>query len=240
MALKIIDITAIDDDLSEIQRELSFQAHCDSDYVTKYYGSYLRGTDLWIIMEYMGTGSALDLVRTLARCAGWIQPVACVGLFFSHAGTYCVAVPPETGRCCCFGGGGGGTQLKAAQRTGAKLSEEQVRVIISGTLHGLAYLHGSNKLHRDVKAANVLVSTEGDVKLADFGVAAELQRANDTRSTVAGTPLWMAPEDYGSPVRCQRARVRRARGAGVGGMGGRGGGERGGCRRWAYLADVPW
>jgi len=81
-----------------------------------------------------------------------------------------------------------------------------VRVVVHGILQGLAYLHRENKMHRDIKAANVLVSVHGDVKLADFGVAAELHSANDTRSTVAGTPLWMAPEmvlqeDYGVLVR---------------------------------------
>ena len=76
MALKIIDITAIDDDLSEIQRELSFQAHCDSDYVTKYYGSYLKGYKLWIIMEYLGGGSALDLVSCACMCVSLSDSIA--------------------------------------------------------------------------------------------------------------------------------------------------------------------
>ena len=69
VALKIIDITAIDDELSEIQREMAFQASCDSPYITKYKGSYLRGTDLWILMEYMGGGSARDLVRDFSHTA---------------------------------------------------------------------------------------------------------------------------------------------------------------------------
>ena len=87
----------------------------------------------------------------------------------------------------------------------ANLTEDQIRVVVSGITHGLAYLHSQNKIHRDIKSANVLVSSEGDVKLADFGVAAELHRVSDTRNTVAGTPLWMAPEvvmqdDYSFPV----------------------------------------
>jgi serine/threonine protein kinase len=80
-----------------------------------------------------------------------------------------------------------------------------VRAVVRGITHGLAYLHAHNKLHRDIKAANVLIASDGAVKLADFGVAAELHRATDTRTTVAGTPLWMAPElvlqeDYSFPV----------------------------------------
>lgn len=59
------DLESSDDDISEIQAEIAHLSTVSSVHVTRYYGSFVRGYRLWIVMEYLAGGSCLDLVGTL-------------------------------------------------------------------------------------------------------------------------------------------------------------------------------
>ncbi|KAM4622252.1 serine/threonine-protein kinase 4-like [Discoglossus pictus] len=132
----------VESDLQEIIKEISIMQQCDSPYVVKYYGSYFKNTDLWIVMEYCGGGSVSDIIRLRKQT----------------------------------------------------LKEDEIATILQSTLKGLEYLHFMRKIHRDIKAGNILLNSEGNAKLADFGVAGQLTDTMAKRNTVIGTPFWMAPE----------------------------------------------
>ena len=74
-------------------------------------------------------------------------------------------------------------------------AEVEVAAVCAEALRGLDYLHSVCRLiHRDVKAGNILLTEAGNVKLADFGVAAQISGTLAKRSTVIGSPMWMSPE----------------------------------------------
>jgi serine/threonine protein kinase len=95
---------------------------------------------------------------------------------------------------CC---GGSMSDLIEAGGYGLHYSmpEECVKFVCASIVLGLEYLHGvANVCHRDIKCGNVLLMEDGHVKLADFGVSAELSNTIAKRKTVVGSPFWMAPE----------------------------------------------
>uniref|UniRef100_A0AAR2IZM8 non-specific serine/threonine protein kinase n=1 Tax=Pygocentrus nattereri TaxID=42514 RepID=A0AAR2IZM8_PYGNA len=132
----------VESDLQEIIKEISIMQQCNSPHVVRYYGSYFKNSDLWIVMEYCGAGSVSDIIRQRNKTLG----------------------------------------------------EDEIAAILQSTLKGLEYLHFMRKIHRDIKAGNILLNSEGQAKLADFGVAGQLTDTMAKRNTVIGTPFWMAPE----------------------------------------------
>ncbi|XP_029557424.1 mitogen-activated protein kinase kinase kinase kinase 2 [Salmo trutta] len=88
----------------------------------------------------------------------------------------------------------GGGSLQDIYHATGPLNERQIAYVCRETLQGLRHLHETGKMHRDIKGANVLLTSQGDVKLADFGVAAEINASVAKRKSFIGTPYWMAPE----------------------------------------------
>ena len=82
--------------------------------------------------------------------------------------------------------------LKVSQPLGFK-DELVIGAILHGLLSALVYLHADGRIHRDVKAANILVSSTGRVQLGDFGVSCR-RRSGVKHTTLIGSPLWLAPE----------------------------------------------
>uniref|UniRef100_A0A8C6WUZ5 non-specific serine/threonine protein kinase n=1 Tax=Neogobius melanostomus TaxID=47308 RepID=A0A8C6WUZ5_9GOBI len=74
------------------------------------------------------------------------------------------------------------------------LTEPQIKVVCRQMLEALVYLHSMKIIHRDLKAGNILLMLDGDIKLADFGVSAKNTKTLQRRDSFIGTPYWMAPE----------------------------------------------
>ncbi|XP_042589911.1 mitogen-activated protein kinase kinase kinase kinase 3-like isoform X1 [Cyprinus carpio] len=88
----------------------------------------------------------------------------------------------------------GGGSLQDIYHVTGPLTESQIAYVTRETLQGLFYLHNKGKMHRDIKGANILLTDNGYVKLADFGVSAQITATLAKRKSFIGTPYWMAPE----------------------------------------------
>ncbi|XP_077047157.1 serine/threonine-protein kinase PAK 3-like [Agelaius phoeniceus] len=86
----------------------------------------------------------------------------------------------------------GGTLRDVVRQT--RMAEGEMAAVSRECLQGLDFLHSNRVIHRDLKSSNILLGMDGSVRLADFGLCAQLSPEQDQRSSMVGTAHWMAPE----------------------------------------------
>merc|ERR1712100_446053 len=130
-------------------KEVGVLLFCDHPNIVRYYKSFIRGEDIWLVMEFME----------------------------------------------------GGTLTEAAKAH--KFKEKEIAYVARESLKALSYLHQHNLVHRDLKSSNIMMTITGEIKLIDFGLAADVRVC--LKGKMAGSPYWMPPEmvwrrKHGPPI----------------------------------------
>ncbi|KAK1408972.1 hypothetical protein QVD17_41172 [Tagetes erecta] len=159
---------------------------------TVYRAIYLPNNDIIAVkcLDLERINSNLDDIRREAQTMSLIDHPNVIRAFCSFAVNQNLwVVMPFMAEGSCL------HLMKSAYPDG--FEEPEIASILKETLKALEYLHRHGHIHRDVKAGNILLDSNGEIKLGDFGVSACMFDSGDrrrSRNTFVGTPCWMAPE----------------------------------------------
>lgn len=131
-------------------------------------------------------GAALETEIRTMHAIRHVNIIRCHEVF-SHAGDVWIVMEAMDVGCLT-------TVLDYLRGKGYLLDESHIAYILQETLRGLWAMHSRSCMHRDIKSDNVLVSTDGNLKLGDFEYSAVLTTSRPNRTTIVGTTWWMAPE----------------------------------------------
>lgn len=183
VAVKRIGLEGLkEEEIAQLMREVDLVKRLSHPSIVKYEGMARDENTLSIVLEYVSSSTFISCFASLlAVAAHFVILSELTSLFFSIR---CITT------CRYAENGSLGQTLKAF----GKLNEKLVASYVVKILEGLDYLHQSDVVHCDLKAANILTTKNGNVKLSDFGVSLNLRAMEREIKDVAGTPNWMAPE----------------------------------------------